>query len=441
MSDPESESRLPPQVTARMSDPPSEESNIDQSLSDGIPLASMQHVRPDLSTHETEEAISVSRDLSNSGDCALTGTVPAPPTLHPPVVVGSDVSPGNSELWPATAGEAFAGLPKGWQRKRTAKGRRYYMDHKRNTTTWARPAGGIATPPESAPPGGLHPEAQPYRYSPAQQSYLAQVQAESKTILERGQHVKRNTRCTIISKTSPRHDINLPESTIFLDHHLQIGEDVVCIIDDISAPWIAAFGVSYGIPTEFLARHLAGRRLASTMHVLAIELLSSIEECMERLLRIAQIVVTEQQSLLLTLDELSEALAYARSAVDAWDSISVTNNTDELGKSCRTNIQILKDAHSRLRKIYSYPQTDNTASLLRAIKDIRTALDTFKVRRQNPWYCQRIALYSDSPRKTTLMSLTSDNNDIYETWSEGYLSYIRLRKSLCELSKHKMKLV
>lgn len=334
----------------------------------------------------------------------------------------------NVELWPATAGVSLAGLPKGWERRLDIHGRRYYVDHRTMATTWHRPPGALETPRDST----VSDAASPIRvvaakqYSTAQKQYVARVQAGLVNDIDEGMQ-RGMTRCRINSTGMPTRDISLLETMLFLQYQQQTNHDMICVIEDISEPWIAELGVFLDLPVTFLRKHLEWSPDQSLAQSLTQELFESIEDSLERLLRFIQAMDdVAQPALLSLLDKLAASLASSRDAVSIWADYGSDGERRELEATCRANIKILDSITGSLRDTSVLSPSDKAARILDLIRDIDSTLDVFKARRSEAWYCLRVTVSDDA-----------SSNKIYDRsgtqighWRHSHLSYFRVTKSL-----------
>jgi hypothetical protein len=246
------------EVPAAVPGADAERRDLDSSLSVS---ASLEYPEPVAAGTDGEVAQEVvTRTSAGDGDRdAPTTDGPAPTTSHhSPAADESSTLGKEVELWPATAGRALAGLPKGRKRRFDSLGRTYYLDHRTLATIWERPPGALETPPNSTP-SSVTSQVEvtaAQQYSSAQTQYLARVRDGLALDVVRWLPRERMTRCRIIFIEAPRTNLGLLETMLFLKYQLQTSHNIVCIVEDISEPWIAEVGVYLNLPVTFIKEHL-----------------------------------------------------------------------------------------------------------------------------------------------------------------------------------------
>jgi hypothetical protein len=153
----------------------------------------------------------VERQAGDTDDTSLT--------LQEPVQTqgdGTNIEPGSEsrseekdttpKLWPSSAGKAHAGLPFGWERRRTIGGRLYYLNHKTRITTFKCPPGAVETSDDHTLVKETPLVANAESFTRAQEQYLARLRVTladlsvSKTAIRSDGDV----RCRFISRALPR---------------------------------------------------------------------------------------------------------------------------------------------------------------------------------------------------------------------------------------------
>jgi hypothetical protein len=362
-------------------------------------------------------------DAPTSDSPALTTTQSVP------VADQDGISADDVEIWPATAGISLAGLPKGWERRLDIHGRRYYLDHRTMATTWDRPHGALETPRNSIVPYAASPirDVGANQYSTAQKQYVACVQAGLVNNIDRGIMQRGMTRCRIKCVGMPQRDISLLETMLFLKHQKQTNHDMICVIEDISEPWIAELGVFLNLPVTFLIKHLEYSPEQSLIKSLTQELFESIEDSLERLLRFIHAIDDVAQTALLSLlDKLAGSLASSRDTVSMWAYYGSDREIRELEATCRANIKILDSITDSLHGMSVLSPSDKAARILDMISDIDSTLDVFKARRSEVWYCLRVKVSDDASSNKIHDRLGTQIGH----WRDSHLSYFRATRSL-----------
>jgi hypothetical protein len=225
--------------------------------------------------------------------------------------------------------------------------------------------------------------------------------------------------------------VNLLEASTFLNHQHHTGLDAVCIVENITEPWLAVLGDSLGLPTAFLAWHLRfhNEPTQQTTQVLARELITLIEDVMERCLRLTRatnVSSTSDTSLLTPLDGLSESLASANSVVAAWSMSGLHNAIETAEEKYREKIALMLKVRDHLRGVPAMPFALRAAELAHATESVVSALRVFETRRFEQWY-SLTGYVDDADHGSRLVNHKGKNSG---NWKGIQLSYIRPRKSL-----------
>jgi hypothetical protein len=156
------------------------------------------------------------------------------------------------------------------------------------------------------------------------------------------------------------------------------------------------------------------------------ELLSSIGDSLERLLRIIQAIDVAEPALLPHLDRLAGSLASARNTVSLWANYGSDREAKETEASCRAKIKIVDAIRSGLRGLSTLSSyREKVDRVFKAIRDMESALEVFEGRRKEAWYCLRTTVCDGA----ALNTISDHSGKQVGRWRDDHLSYCRLTRS------------
>ncbi|GAB7325287.1 hypothetical protein MBLNU13_g09342t2 [Cladosporium sp. NU13] len=364
---------------------------------------------------------------------------------------------------PLSAGIHFQGLPLGWERRWTAdKGRRYYVDHNTRTTTWEAPAGAKSFLPSEDPVVERRGSEVEERYAKDQQKSEDRVREST------SQYKDRLLRQAAISQvtwnppnpsklprfflgarweTSATHDgTDLGRLLDTLDDDAEQKIERVCIVENITEPWLLSVGAHLDLPPMFLLWHTCPSIRSGMYEIedIANQYLNLVDDIVDRLFRLSRhlsaviekqrtlsMLTTEngpisegEQPILSLLDNLSRRSRLARSRLSQWVYAGAPHK-DERELSAEINT---------MNEVYVDLQTRNTASptlrfeiMIRAIESTDASIQKFIASQSESWYSIPVVPVSVNGYQTLA---ARGGNHVTGLDECGSLSYIRAHKSL-----------